>query len=219
MFLKELIAMKKLFVMAVVAIMATMNVVAQNVRHDIGSFTLQPMAGVSVGSMSGTISYYTLDYTSPQKVERKDEMRLGFVGGIEGEYYIKNWLSASVGVAYTMQGWRLKETHSGEKFNQNLDYLNIPVLVNFYVAKGFAIKVGFQPGFLLSAKYDGHDVKDAYESLNLSIPVGLSYEFKNGITIDWRGTLGLTTVNKHSTDDDKYHSDAGWLTIGYKFSL
>jgi hypothetical protein len=46
-------------------------------------------------------------------------------------------------------------------------------------------------------------VKDAYESLNLSIPVGLSYEFKNGITIDWRGTLGLTTVNKHSTDDDK----------------
>ena len=75
------------------------------------------------------------------------------------------------------------------------------------------------PGFLLSAKYDGHDVKDAYESLNLSIPVGLSYEFKNGITIDWRGTLGLTTVNKHSTDDDKYRSDAGWLTVGYKFSL
>lgn len=68
--------------MAVVAIMATMNVVAQNVRHDIGSFTLQPMAGVSVGSMSGTISYYTLDYTSSQKVERKDEMRLGFVGGL-----------------------------------------------------------------------------------------------------------------------------------------
>ena len=218
--LKKLIAMKKLFVMAVVAIMATMNVVAQNVRHDIGSFTLQPMAGVSVGSMSGSISYYTLDYGfSSPRVETKDEMRLGFVGGLEAEYYINNWLSASAGVAYTMQGWRLKEKHSGEKFNQNLDYLNIPVLVNFYVAKGFALKVGFQPGFLLSAKYDGHDVKDAYESLNLSIPVGLSYEFKNGITIDWRGTLGLTTVNKHSTDDDKYHSDAGWLTVGYKFSL
>ena len=85
-------------------------------------------------------------------------------------------------------------------------------MVNFYVAKGFALKIGLQPGFLVSA-----DNKDAFESFNLSMPIGLSYEFKNGITLDLRGTPGLTAVNKNSNSDWKLRSDCSTLTIGYKF--
>ena len=33
-----------------------------------------------------------------------------------------------------------------------MDYVNIPILANFYVAKGFAVKVGIQPGFLVNDK-------------------------------------------------------------------
>ena len=33
-----------------------------------------------------------------------------------------------------------------------LDYINVPVLANFYVAKGFAFKVGVQPSFLVNDK-------------------------------------------------------------------
>ena len=89
--------------------------------------------------------------------------------------------------------------------------------MNFYVAKGFALKIGLQPGFLVNAKAESVDNKDAFESFNLSMPIGLSYEFKNGITLDLRGTPGLTAVNKNSNSDWKLRSDCSTLTIGYKF--
>ena len=113
---------------------------------------------------------------------------------------------------YTQQGWETKA--NGKTYTQKLDYINIPVLANFYVAKGFALKIGLQPGFLVSA-----DDKSSFESFNLSLPIGLSYEFKNGITLDLRGTPGLTAVNKNSSSDWKLRSDCSTLTIGYKFSL
>jgi hypothetical protein len=89
--------------------------------------------------------------------------------------------------------------------------------VNFYVAKSFALKIGLQPGFLVNAKAESVDNKDAFESFNLSMPIGLSYEFKNGITLDLRGTPGLTAINKNSSSDYKLRSDCSTLTIGYKF--
>jgi hypothetical protein len=74
-----------------------------------------------------------------------------------------------------------------------------------------------QPGFLVNAKAESVDNKDAFESFNLSMPIGLSYEFKNGITLDLRGTPGLTAINKNSSSDYKLRSDCSTLTIGYKF--
>ena len=175
-----------------IAVMAVMCLTAsaQKIRHDVGTFTLQPMVGLSVGVL-----------------------------GVEAEYYVNDWLSATAGVHYTQQGWRMKEKISGDKWNMNLDYINIPVMANFYVAKGFALKIGVQPGFLINAKNDGTDVKKGFESFNFSIPFGLSYEFKNGITLDWRTMIAVTTANKNSTSDDKYRSNCAWLTLGYKFSL
>ena len=93
-----------------------------------------------------------------------------------------------------------------------LDYINIPVMANFYVAKGFALKIGVQPGILVNDNING-DCK----SFNFSIPVGLSYEFNNGITLDLRGGYSLTRVDKFNNDDYKYYTDGGSLTIGYKF--
>ena len=209
--------MKKILVMVVATILATVSANAQNIRHDRGSFTLQPQVGLSVGSMSGKLEYIVS--TTQTRIDVEDQMRAGFIGGVEAEYYILDWLSASAGVNYTMQGWRMKEKISDDKFNMNLDYLNIPILANFYVGKGFALKAGVQPGILLNAKMDGVDVKDGLKSSNFSIAYGLSYEFKNGITLDWRGAIGLTTLNKVSDERNKYRSNCATLTVGYKFSL
>lgn len=210
--------MKKILVMVVATIFATVSANAQNIRHDKGTFTVQPMIGMSVGSMGGKMEYL-FDITKQDRVEVKDELRGGFIGGVEVEYYILDWLSASAGVNYAQQGWRMKEKVSGNKWDMDLDYLNIPILANFYVAKGFALKAGVQPGFLLNAKQDGKDVKKGLESSNFSIAYGLSYEFKNGITLDWRAAIGLTTLNKVSDENNKFRSNCATLTVGYKFSL
>ena len=195
--------MKKLFLMAVMAV-ACMTANAQNSRHSEGSFTIQPMIGIAAGTLSGTYSDFEISSKDP---------RAGLTIGAEAEYYTKTpWLSVSAALMYTQQGWETKV--NGKTYTQKLDYINIPVLANFYVAKGFALKIGLQPGFLVSA-----DDKSSFESFNLSMPIGLSYEFKNGITLDLRGTPGLTAVNKNSSSDWKLRSDCSTLTIGYKFSL
>ena len=195
--------MKKFFLMAVMAV-ACMTANAQNSRHSEGSFTIQPMIGIAAGTLSGTYSDFEISSKDP---------RAGLTIGAEAEYYTKTpWLSVSAALMYTQQGWETKV--NGKTYTQKLDYINIPVLANFYVAKGFALKIGLQPGFLVSA-----DDKSSFESFNLSMPIGLSYEFKNGITLDLRGTPGLTAVNKNSSSDWKLRSDCSTLTIGYKFSL
>ena len=60
------------------------------------------------------------------------------------------------------------------------------------------------------------DYKDALESFDLSIPLGLSYETDN-VVIDGRYNLGVTKINKEG--DDSYKNSVIQFTIGYKFAL
>ena len=202
--------MKKLMMIAVMAV-CCLTANAQKMRHDAGSITIQPMIGLSTGSFRGE---YTMNGLNGTITPDNDGYRTGLVIGAEGEYYFSNgWFSLSAAALYQQQGWKFKNTEAAK-----VDYINIPILANFYVAKGFALKIGLQPGFLVSAKQDGVDFKSECNSFNLSLPVGLSYEFANGITLDLRGAASMTKLNKEGSDI-KWYSDGGMLTIGYKFEL
>ena len=61
------------------------------------------------------------------------------------------------------------------------------------------------------------DVKDTCEKLNLSIPIGVSYEISDFV-IDLRYNLGLSNTNK-ADDGNKLRSDLLQITLGYKFAL
>ena len=93
-------------------------------------------------------------------------------------------------------------------------------LANVYVAPGFAVKLGLQPGFNVNskakAKNNGVSVEadmDA-KTVDLSIPIGLSYEFSNFV-IDGRYNWGVTKVAKDSDSKNSVFQ----VTIGYKFQL
>ena len=192
--------MKKMMMIAVMAVMClTAN--AQKMRHGAGKITIQPMIGFSVGTFRG-------EYTSGTITG--NEARVGLAIGAEAEYYTTtDWLSLSAALKYEQLGWEWKNANTVK-----LDYIDIPLMANFYVAKGFALKVGLQPGFLVNDNANGE-----CKSFNFSIPVGLSYEFKNDITLDVRGGYSLTRVDKFDGNDLKYYTDGGSLTIGYKFEL
>ena len=55
------------------------------------------------------------------------------------------------------------------------------------------------------------------EKLNLSIPIGVSYEYGN-VVLDLRYNLGLSKTNKEG-NDNKLRSDLLQITLGYKFAL
>ena len=193
--------MKKLF-LAVVAMMVSAATFAQN---EVGQLTIQPKVGVNIANITDA------DDADP---------RIGLAAGAEFEYGLTDNIGLSAGVLYSMQGF--KTTEEGVDCTLKLDYLNVPILANFYVAKGFAVKLGVQPGFKLSskAKFKGSggskevEVEDGVKSVDLSIPVGLSYQYQN-IVFDARYNWGVTKI---VDDADSKHS-VFQITVGYKFSL
>ena len=193
--------MKKLF-LAVVAMMVSATTFAQN---EVGQLTIQPKVGVNIANITDA------DDADP---------RIGLAAGAEFEYGLTDNIGLSAGVLYSMQG--VKTTSLDDDCTWKLDFLNVPILANFYVAKGFAVKLGVQPGFKLSskAKFKGSggskevEVEDGVKSVDLSIPVGLSYQYQN-IVFDARYNWGVTKI---VDDVDSKHS-VFQITVGYKFSL
>ena len=195
--------MKKLLTI-VLLMMATLTTLAQNTMRECGTITVQPKIGVGFGYISGCWDTGTDD---------QEKTRVGLVAGVEGEYYATRWLGIAAGVNYAMQGWVMNAEQS---VATKLDYLNIPVTANFYVAGGLALKAGAQLGFLLYAKQLGIDIKDNCRKLSVAIPVGISYEFGN-VVFDARYNFALTKVNKHKSVVNDGRSDLIQLTLGYKF--
>lgn len=192
--------MKKLF-LAVVAMMISAATFAQN---EVGQLTIQPKVGVNIANITDV---------------NDADPRIGLAAGAEFEYGLTDNIGLSAGVLYSMQG--VKTIIVDDDCTSKLDYLNVPILANFYIAKGFAVKLGVQPGFKLSskAKFKGSggskevDV-DGFKSVDLSIPVGLSYQYQN-IVFDARYNWGVTNIVE---DSDSKHS-VFQITVGYKFSL
>ena len=197
--------MKKMMMMLLMATVA-LTASAQNTLRDNGTFTLQPKVGIGIGMLSGEWKTYA---------GFDNKSRVGLVAGVEGEYYATEWLGIALGLNYAQQGWKMEGNGLEKTFKY--DYLNVPLTGNFYVAKGLALKTGVQFGFLMSAKVGDSDVKDGCEKLNLSIPIGVSYEYGN-VVLDLRYNLGLSNTNK-ADDGNKLRSDLFQVTLGYKFAL
>lgn len=198
--------MKKLFLMALMAFIATTASFAQ---WSVGSITVQPKIGINGANITDADN---------------SDSRIGLVLGGEFEYRVSPIFSLSAGALYSMQG--CKGTAEDEDGNTGdvslkLDYINVPILANVYVVKGLAIKLGIQPGFNVrhkaSASVSGVNVTTnlpGVKSVDFSIPVGVSYEF-NRFVIDGRYNLGVTKLIDGA---DSKHS-VFQFTFGYKFAL
>ena len=192
--------------MMLIMVAATLTASAQNTLRENGAFTLQPKVGVGFGHFSG--EFINLGGSVDTK------WRTGFVAGLEGEYYIADWFSAALGVNYAQQGWKVKAADVSQTYK--LDFVNLPLVANFYIVPGLALKTGVQFGFMVNAKRESVDIKDLCEETNISIPIGISGETGNFV-LDARFNIGLSNLSKDK--NFKQRSDLFMITIGYKFEL
>ena len=182
-------------------------VLSANAQNEVGQFTLKPMVGLNLANITNN----------------DGKIKVGVAAGVEAEYGITETFGITGGVLYSMQGCKDKDVSD---YKTTLGYINIPILANAYLFKGFAVKVGVQPGFLVSAKekysnggisVDG-DIKDACNKVDLSIPIGISYEYASFV-FDARYNWGLTNTWKDDTRDKKSHNSVFMFSVGYKFAL
>ncbi len=205
--------MKKIFMIAAMAV-AALTASAQSKFH----FT--PHVGIGYNNMANAkVTFETKDY----KASSGD----GWLIGAEAEYMATDNVGISLGVDYLYsksdeQEFKNLDTgHTSGNQYYKYSYLNVPVLAQYHIGK-FAVKAGLQPTFNLSAdKYRGHegkvDMKEAFNSVTLALPVGVSYEFGVPVVLDLRCAIPLTKQNKEKLYDKDWRFTTVTLTAGYRF--
>ena len=178
--------------------------VSAKAQSEVGQWSVRPTVGMNLGFMSNS---------------EDCSARVGLVAGTELEYQATDMVGLSAGLLYSQQGCKVDDAGT-----LKLDYINIPLLANVYVAKGFAVKLGLQPGFLINDKAKVSDsgvsveagLGDLSKNFALSVPVGISYEFSN-IQLDARYNWGVT--HALSAEGESSNSSVFMITVGYKFNL
>jgi opacity protein-like surface antigen len=224
--------MSKFFALAMM-LLATMCVRAQ---YEEGTFTLQPKIGFVASTLTNMPN---LPVT--ETLDLKSSIFPGALIGVEGEYQVADRLGIALGLNYSLQGGRWNDYFRPQmnitKTMIKLGYINMPLVANFYIVGGLAVKTGIQFSFLTHARstsrlafkdadgkvrMDNYDenVKSDCNGVDFAIPVGLSYEFGNHLIIDARYHFSLRRLNKViETDEPNMFNRVFMLTLGYKIGL
>ena len=124
--------MKRITILFAAMSLSAMTAIAQN---KVGEFSLKPMAGINVS-----------DISADEEVNYK--VKVGFTAGVEAEYGVTPWLGVSLGAIYSQQGAKYEASLGqlgvneegrkvaviiGLKGKLKADYINMPLLANFYV--------------------------------------------------------------------------------------
>lgn len=198
--------MKKFILMAAAVLMTATAASAQ--------FQMGAKAGINVARLSN----YQINDTNVKS-------RVGLTLGVFGVYDLSDSFGLSADVLYSAQGAVHKAKSGSVKVTTKLDYLNIPILANYYIIDGLSVKAGIQPGILLSAKakttgLEGgtitSDMKSNMQKFDFSIPVGVGYQLPLGIQLDARYAIGMSRVNKVKVANNAKNGVFS-LTAGYLF--
>lgn len=148
------------------------------------------------------------------------QTKTGIVVGAFADYRFTDHFALSADVLYSRQGASMGKNDEGVRIKGRLNYLNVPILANYYIVGGLAVKAGIQPGFLLNSKrvtkYDGNTEKRNIEGLSgadFSIPVGVSYDCPFGIILEARYNIGVTNIDSGGSSRNSVFS----IMVGYRF--
>lgn len=211
--------MKKLTLL-LAALLAVLGTSAQK------KWSFGPKAGINIADIN-------------LKIPGNDDVvgtKTGLLAGAFVEFRPIKWFAASVDVLYSSQGAKStyeddKHPDSTQDYEYRLQYLNVPVMANIYLTQGLALKAGIQPGFQLGAEFRHRkdkeswhedDLKDDMKSVEIALPVGISYTMDCGLIIDVRYNIPLTSIATDITDhlgreSKKMTNRVFALTLGWKF--
>ncbi|WP_029273709.1 porin family protein [Flavobacterium sp. KJJ] len=164
--------------------------------------------------------------------------KTGFTAGLMVEIPVAKNFSIQPELLYSQQGTKIsfsdqEVTNSNYKSKIDLNYLNIPVMLKYYVLKGLSLQAGPQIGILLKANneyrdnflgyenYENLDLKEYSTGIDTSVNLGLGYQIKDKFYTDLRYNISYSNVFKESDVNYVINRDMKnrvfQITIGYFF--
>lgn len=172
--------------------------------------------------------------------ELESSQKTGFTAGIMAEIPLAKNFSVQPEVLYSQQGMKFSYSdidvaNSSYESTINLNYLNIPVMLKYYVLKGLSVQAGPQIGILLKSNnkyqdnflgYDNHEnynLSDYTNAFDTSVNLGVGYQFKDKFYVDLRYNISYSDVFKEANSNGNYVINSDMrnrvfqITIGYFF--
>jgi hypothetical protein len=127
------------------------------------------------------------------------DSRVGLHLGGLAHIHITQHFAVQPELVFSMQGGE----SDNDDFKFKLNYINVPVMLQYMTNDGFRIQTGPQFGFLVGAETKigdvEIDVKDELNSFDFAWSIGAGYLFQSGWGIDARYNFSLTNIEE---DDD-----------------
>jgi hypothetical protein len=204
--------MKKTFIALVCMVLASGAALAQK------TFTLGPKVGI--------------DYTHQWGNNINDESALNYQIGAFLEYRLNNKFSIAPEVVFATharpkmewQDWWLSEEPTRDvTTTSQVNYINIPVMLKYYVTQSLSIDLGPQFGFKVYGKStdkwkdsngnwkEKHDIGG--RNIDVGLGLGATYNFTERFFVQARYTLGLIPISKGG----EAKNGNAQLSIGYRF--
>lgn len=139
-----------------------------------------------------------VNFSSVTELNGKD--RVSAHGGIFLHNTLNNHWCIQPELLYSAQGEKSID-ENGVKNDLNLNYLQLPVMIQYYATKRIYLEAGPQIGYLLQANREGPvedkaSVKDNYKKVDVGINAGIGVWATKNIGFYGRYNLGLMDVSK-----------------------
>ncbi len=147
-------------------------------------------------------------------INTRADIHLGILAHI---HLNPNW-AVQPEINYSSQG--MKQIKSGDEYKWKLNYINVPVLVQYMINGGFRLETGPQLGFLTSAKIEdpngnSDNLKNDLKGTDVSWSFGVGYLSPSHFGVDARYNLGLTDINQ--TGSNKILNRVWQIGVFYQF--
>jgi hypothetical protein len=204
--------MKKLTLALLCMILAAGAAMAQK------QFTFGPKIGV--------------DYTHFWDNEVDASGQLNYQAGLFMEYRFTDKFSIAPEVVFAAQGAKTKKVI---ETTYHTNYINVPVLLKWYVIKPLSIDFGPQLGINVYSKEtikyvpqqeapmlkmiaDGtYDIKDVTKTVDFGVALGLTYNITEEVFVQGRYTMGMINVFETEYTSNNFKYGNAQIAIGYRF--
>ncbi|MBD0331113.1 MAG: PorT family protein [Chitinophagaceae bacterium] len=155
-------------------------------------------AGLNIANLNIENSNYN-DFTT--------DSRIGFHTGLLAHVHLTPEWALQPEVVYSQEGAKLKFNLSGQdvEVKTKLDYINIPVAIQYMFHNGFRIEAVPQLGVMINSKYEDDDgteddADDDFKSTNFSVGPGIGYLTYSGFGVGARYMFGISKIGEGSSD-------------------
>ncbi len=147
------------------------------------------------------------------------DFRTGFHAGLLSHIHLNKEFALQPELLYSAQGDETKLIGNSTTIRRKLNYITIPVLLQYMFHNGFRLQAGPQVGFLLNAKSElagiTTNLKNSFESTDLGLAAGVGYLSPSGLGIDGRYVFGLSNIYKPGSP--VIHSNVAQFGLFYMF--